>query len=59
MFIQHMKTGSLLSSVTLKVNNEIGSIFGSSHLKDCTSWEKYINVICDAISVSSYELTKL
>ena len=31
-----IKTCSLLSSVTLKVNNEIGSDFESCCLKECT-----------------------
>ena len=46
----------LLSEV---LNNEIGSNFDISRLKDCTSWEKYENVISGAISVSSYGLLEL
>ena len=70
MFNQHMKftffhfnkenkTCSLLSSVTLEVNNKIGSNSDSCRLKDCTSWEKYEDVICGAISVSYYSLIEL
>ena len=58
-FNKKIETCSLLSSVTLKVNNEIGSNFDSCCLEDCTSWEEYENVIYGAISVSSYELIKL
>ena len=54
-----IKTCLFLPSVTLRVNNEIGSNFDSCHLKDCTSWIKYKNVIFSAISVSSYGLIKL
>ena len=39
-FDKKIKTCSLLSFVTLKVNNEIGSNFDSCRLEDCTSWEK-------------------
>ena len=56
---EKIKTCSLLSSVTLKVINVIRSNFDSCRLKDRTSWEKYKNVICGAISVSSYGLIEL
>ena len=55
-FNKKIKTGSLLSSLTLKENNKIDSNFDSCHLKDCTSWEEYENIIRGAISVSSYRL---
>ena len=57
-FNKKFKTCSLSSSRTLKVNNEIDSNF-KSYLKDCTSWEKYTNVICGAISVPSHGLIGL
>ena len=53
-FNKKIKTCFLLSSLTLKVSNEISSNFDNCRLKDCTLWEKYENVICGIISVSSY-----
>ena len=58
-FNSKIRTCSLLSSVTLKSNNEIGSNSDSSHLKDCISRKKYENLICGGIPVSSYALIKL
>ena len=58
-FNKKIKTCSLLSSVTFKVNNEIGSNCDGYCLRDCTSWEKCENVICGSISVSSHGLTEL
>ena len=43
----------------LKVNNEIGSNFDSCRLEGRTLLEKYENVICGIISVSSYGLIEL
>ena len=54
-----IKTSLLLSSVTLEVNDEIGTNVESSRLKDCPLWEKCENVICGAISVSTYGLFEL
>ena len=53
------KNKKLLASIVSNFENQtikIGLNFDRCRLKDCTSWEKYKNILCDSISVSSYGL---